>query len=114
MVSVIGIVLSDKKAVKSLERASSKEKSKKKHSPVKKSSTDKMEAMDQKRFERFSKLETFILSKSLDKPILEPTFQTVKMQVKTPPATTVKVTEPFVAPKPAEQPAASTDQVQLG
>ena len=79
LVSVIGVATTDKKAVKSPERASSREKSKKKHSP-KKSSTDvKLEAFDQKSFDPFSHLEAFLLSKSLEKPSLEPTFQTMKM-----------------------------------
>ena len=117
LVSVFGVAASDEKAVKSPERTSSKEKSKKKHSSMKKLSTDaKLEAMDQKWSERFSRLEALLLSKSLEKPSLEPTFQTVKMPVKTPPASAIKVTEPFLAPKPADQPvdrpAVSTNQVQ--
>ena len=82
--------------MKSPERASSGEKAKKK---PKKSSTDAtLEAMDHKWSERFSRLEAFLLSKSLEKPSPELTFQTVKMPVRTQPASAVKVTEPFLAP----------------
>ena len=92
MVSVIEVATSDKKAVKSPETAGNIEKQKKKHStPVKKSLTDaKLEVMDQKWSEPFSRLEAFLLSKSLEKS--EPTFQAVKMPVKTPPASADKVT----------------------
>ena len=73
--------------------------------PVEKLSTDaKLEAMDQKWSERFSRLEEFLLLKSLEKPSSEQTLQIVK----TPPVSAVKVTEPFIAPKPADQPV-STD-----
>ena len=91
LLSVIGPTTSDKKAVKSPERASSKVKGKKKHSP-KKSSTDvKLEAMDQKWSERFSRLEAFLLSKSLESPSPELTFKMVKMPVRIRPASAVKV-----------------------
>ena len=101
LVSVIGPTTSDKMAVKSPERASSKDKGKKKHSP-KKSSTDvKLEAMDQKWPECFSRLEVFFLSKSLESPSPEPTFKTVKMPVRTPPASAVKISKPFLAPQSA-------------
>ena len=98
-----GVASSDKKAVKSPETAT-KEKQKKKHStPVKKSTTDaKLEAMDQKWSKRFSSLEAFMLSKSLE--MSDQTFQTMKMPVNTPPAHGVKVTEPFLPPKSADRP----------
>ena len=68
--------------VKSSEMAVSKEKSNKKHSPVKKSSSDaKLEPMDQKWSKRFSRLKVFLLSMSLKKPSPKPTFQTAKMLV---------------------------------
>ena len=102
---------SDKKGVKLPEMASSQEKSKKKHSPAKKLSTDaKLEAMNQKWSKHFSRLEAFLLSKSLEKPSPEPTFQIVKMSVNTPLASAVMVSEPFLAPMPADLPAVSTDQ----
>ena len=71
--------------------------------------------MDQKWAECFSRLEAFLLSKSLEKPSPEPTFQTVKMPVRTPPASTVRVSKPFLAPQPADRPvdrpATSTDHL---
>ena len=98
LVSVVGVVSTETKAVQSPETSNNKEKQKKRHStPVTKSSTDaKLEVSDQKWFERFSRLEAFMLSKSQEKS--EPTFQTVKMPAKTSPASAVKVTEPFIAP----------------
>ena len=79
-----------------------KDKLKKKHStPVKKSTTDaKLEAMEQRWSERFSRLELLFLSKSMEKS--DPTFQTVKMPAKSPPAGAVK--EPFILTKPADRP----------
>ena len=83
-------------------KASIKDKGNKKQStPIKsiKSSSDSMlEALNHKWSERFSRLEVFLISKSLEKPGKEPTFQTVKMLAKTPPASAVKSTEPFLAP----------------
>ena len=81
---------------------------KKRHSsPVKPTtaSTDsKLEAMDLKWSERFSRLETMLLSKSLSQPA--PTFQPVKVTpVKPPPVGALDNTEPFFAP------ARSTDQL---
>ena len=58
--------------------------------------------MDQKWSELFSHLEAFLVSKFLEKS--EPTFQTVKMPAKTPPASAVKVTAPFISRKPADRP----------
>ena len=56
-----------------------------------------------------------MLSKSLEKPSSELTFQTVKMPVRTPPACAGKVAEPFLAPQLADQhvdqPATSTDHL---
>ena len=77
MVFVIEVATSDKKAVKSPEISGNIEKQKIKHStPVKKSSTDvKLEVMDQKWSEPFSRLEAFLLCKSLEKSEL--TFQAV-------------------------------------
>ena len=58
--------------------------------------------MDQKWSGHFSRLEVFLLSKSLEKSSPEPTFQIMKMPVKTPPTSAVNVTEPFIAPKLAD------------
>ena len=63
--------------------------------------------MDQKWSERFSRLETFFLSKSLDG--LERTFQTVKMPATSPPARAVKVSEPFLQLKSTDQPVVRPD-----
>ena len=81
-----------------------KDKQKRKHSaPVKKYTTDaKLEAMDQRWSERFSRLRALFLSKSVVKS--DPTFQTVKMAAKTPPTGAVKGSEPFILPKPADRP----------
>ena len=97
LVSVVGVASTESRAVESLENTS-KEKQKKKHStPVKKCTNDaKLQAMDQKWSKHFSCLEAFLLSKSLGKSEL--TFQTVNIPAKTPPASAVKVTEPFVTP----------------
>ena len=105
LVSVVSVVPSDKKSVKSPEPAPSKEKPKKKHStPSRKASTDdKLEAVDQKWSERYSCLQAFFLSKSLEGS--QPTFQTVKMPAKAPPASAVKVSEPFLQPQSTDQPA---------
>ena len=81
LVSVVGVVSTDPKAMQSPQTAT-KDKSKNKHStPVKKStSTDaRLEAMDQKWSERFGRL---FLSKSMEKS--DPTFQTLKMAAKSP------------------------------
>ena len=66
LVSVVGVVSADPKAMKSPQ-------------PVKNStSTDaSLEAMDQKWSECFSRLEALFLSKSMEKS--DPTFQTLKM-----------------------------------
>ena len=114
LVSVVGVVPSDKKSVKSPEPAINKEKSKKKHStPSKKASTDeKLEAMDQRWSERFSRLEAFFVSKSLEGS--HPTFQTIKMPTKTPPASAVKGSDPFLQPQASDHTAGrsglATDQ----
>ena len=76
-------------------------KEKKHHSsPTKtaKLTTDnKLEAMDLKWSERFSRLAAMLLSKTLSQP--EPSFQPVKITpVKPPPAGAVDNTEPFFAP----------------
>ena len=69
-------------------------------SPAKstKGSTDsKLEAMDLKWSERFSRLEAMLLSKALSQP--EPSFQPVKVTpVKPPPAGATEKVEPFFAP----------------
>ena len=91
-----------------------KDKSKKKHStPAKKStSTDaRLEAMDQKWSEGFSCLGALFLSKSMEKS--DPTFQTLKMSAKSPPAGAVKVSELFIPPKPADRPVMATDEACL-
>ena len=48
----------------------------------------------------------------------DPTFQTVKMPAKSPPAGAVKVAEPFIPPKPTDRPVDwpmfSTDQASIG
>ena len=114
LVSVVGVVPSDKKSVKSPEPVINKEKSKKKHStPSKKASTDeKLEAMDQRWSERFSRLEAFFVSKSLEGS--HPTFQTIKMPTKTPPAGAVKGSDPFLQPQASDHTAGrsglATDQ----
>ena len=102
LISVIGVAKDSKKSQKLLEKAGINVKGKKKHSsPVKstKSSTDsKLEAIDHKWSERFRRLEALLISKSLQKPSQELTFQTVKMPTKIPPASALKSTEPFLAP----------------
>ena len=71
LISVFGVASTDKKVVKSREKASSRKKSMKKHLSAKKLSVDaKLEAMDQKWSKHFSHLEAFFLSKSLKKPSL--------------------------------------------
>ena len=102
LVSVVGFTSTDSKAMKSPDTAT-KDKQKKKHStPVKKSTTDaKLEAMDQRWSECFSHLEVLFLSKSMVKS--DPTFQTVKMPEKSPPASAVKGSEPFILSKPADR-----------
>ena len=71
--------------------------------------------MGQKWSEYFSRLEAFLLPKSLEKSEL--TFQTVKRPAKTTPASVLKVTEPYIAPKPADrpmdEPVMTTDQAQV-
>ena len=117
LVSVVGVVPSDTKSVKSPQPAPGKDKSKKKHStPSRKAFTDdKLEAMDLKWSEHFSRLEAFFLSKSLEGS--QPTFQTVKMPAKVPPASAVKVSEPFLPPqsvdRPASRPGLCTDQASV-
>ena len=72
LVSVVGVVSADSKAMKSPTNIG---KSKKKHStPVKKSSStdSKLEAMDQKWSERFSRLEVLFSSKARRKSSQEP------------------------------------------
>ena len=91
-----------KTPVPSSKKSESKEKSTKKHhsSPAKalKSTTDsKLEAMDLKWSERFSRLEAMLLSKTLSQP--EPSFQPLKITpFKPPPAGAVDNTDPFFAP----------------
>ena len=103
LVSVVGVASGESKAMKSPDTAT-KDKQKNKHStPVKKSTTDaKLQAMDQRWSERFSRLEALFLSKSMEKS--NPTFQTVKMPAKSPPAGAVKCSEPFILRKPADRP----------
>ena len=97
LVSVVGLATTDKKVVKSPERTNNKDKGKKKHSPKKSSTALQLEVIiDRKWSERFNRLEAFLLSKSLEKPSPEPTFQTVKMSVRTPPASAVKIFEHFL------------------
>ena len=72
--------------------------SKKKHASPEKTATastdSKLEAMDLKWAERFSRLEALFLSKSLSQPA--PTFQSVKVTpVKPPPAGALDSSEPF-------------------
>ena len=81
---------------------------KKRHSSPVKSTTasteSKLEAMDSKWSERFSRLEAMLLSKSISQPA--PTFQPVKVTpVKPPPVGVLDNTEPFFTP------ARSTDQL---
>ena len=109
LVPVIGVAKDSKKTQKSPEKAGNKGKDKKKHcTPVKctKSLTDsKLESLDQKWFECFSRLEAFLISKSLEKPSQELTFQTVKMPAKTSPASELKFYKTFfVLTQPANQP----------
>ena len=90
-----------KKTQKTPDSKVAKEKNSKKwhSSPVRSSAvtTDsKLEAMDLKWSERFSRLEAMLLSKSLSQS--EPSFQPVKITpVKPPPAGAVDNTEPFFA-----------------
>ena len=87
---------------------------KKNHSSPGKTSTastdSKLEAMDSKWAERFSRLEALFLSKSFTQPV--PTFQSVKVTpVKPPPAGALDSSEPFFAPtKPTDQPISSQQQ----
>ena len=71
---------------------------------VAKPSTDnKLEAMDQKRLECFSRLEAMLLSKSFNQP--EPVFQSVVVSpAKPPPAGAVDNTQPFFEPQPTDRP----------
>ena len=116
LVSVVGVASSKSKPMKSPDTAT-KDKQKRKHStPVKKSTTDaKLEAMDQRWSEHFSRLEALFLSKSMEKSDL--TFQTVKMPAKSLPAGAVKGSEPFILPKPVDRPVdrlvMATDQARV-
>ena len=84
--------------------------SKKRHSSPVQSSTvstdNKLEAMDLKWAERFSRLEAMLLSKSISQPA--PVFQSVKVTpVKPPPAGALDTSEPFFAPtRPTDLPPA--------
>ena len=88
-----------------------KDKAKKGHSSpaksTKRSTDSRLEAMDLKWSERFSRLEAMLLSKTLSQ--LEPSFQPVKMTpVKPPPASATEKVEPFFAPShPDNRPSAS-------
>ena len=89
------------KKIKSPGTSVVKDKAKKRHSsPAKytKGSTDnKLEAMDLKWSERFSRLLSMLLSKTLSQP--EPSFQPVKVTpVKPPPAGATEKVEPVFAP----------------
>ena len=113
-----------KTPVSSSKKSEPKEKTAKKHhsSPAKASKTttdSKLEAMDLKWSERFSRLEAMLLSKTFSQP--EPSFQPMKITpVKPPPAGAVDNTEPFFALvkatdrptslQPAPAPLASTDR----
>ena len=95
--------VSNVKAKKIISPASSvaKDKPKKRHSSPAKStkgtSDNRLEAMDLKWSERFSRLEAMLLSKTLSQP--EPSFQPVKVTlVKPPPAGATEKVEPFFAP----------------
>ena len=86
---------------------------KKKHSSPVKSTTvsteSKLEAMDSKWSERFSRLEAMLLSKTLSQPA--PTFQPVKVTpVKPPPVGVLDNTEPFFAPARSTNQLASSQQ----
>ena len=116
LVSVVGVASTDSKAMKSPVTATKDKQKKKQFTPVKKSTTDaKLEAMDQRWSECFSRLEALFLSKSMEKS--DPAFQTVKMPVKSPPAGAVKGSELFILPKPADQPVdrstMATDQAHV-
>ena len=95
-------------------RVAKRKASKKKHSSPGKTSTastdSKLEAMDLKWAERFSRLEALFLSKSLTQPA--PTFQSVKVTpVKPPPAGALDSSEPFFAPtRPTDQSTSSLQQ----
>ena len=99
------------KKIKSPGTSVVKDKAKKRHSSLAKStkgSTDsKLEAMDLKWSERFSRLEAMLLSKALSQP--EPSFQLVKVTpVKPPPAGATHKVEPFFAPsQPVNRPSSS-------
>ena len=71
--------------------------------------------MDQKWSEHFSRPEALFLSKSMEKS--DPTFHTLKMPAKSPPAGAVNVSEPFIPPKPADgpvdRPVMATDQARV-
>ena len=71
---------------------------------VAKPSTDsKLEALDQKWSERFSRLEAMLLFKSFIQP--EPVFQPVVVSpAKPPPASAVDNTQPFFEPQLADRP----------
>ena len=102
------------KTRKSPDSKVAKEKStKKRHSSPVKSTTasteSKLEAMDSKWSERFSRLEAMLLSKSLSQPA--PTFQLVKVTpVKPPPVGVLDNTEPFFAPARFTDQLASSQQ----
>ena len=85
------------KKIKSPGTSVVKDKAKKRHSSPAKSTDSKLEAMNLKWSERFSRLEAMLLSKALSQP--EPSFQPVKVTpVKPPPAGATEKVEPFFAP----------------
>ena len=114
-------VVKTKKSQKTPDSKVAKEKSSKKRysSPARSSTVNtdiKLEALDLKWLERFSRLEAMLLSKSFSQP--EPSFQLVKnTPVKPPPVGAMDITEPFFAPtrctdRPTSSQQQSSDQPQ--
>ena len=68
-----------------------------------------IDELDQKWSDRFNRLETLLLVRTLDKSDPEPTFQPVKVTpMHIPPVGSVKATKPFM--KPTDRPHLATDQ----
>ena len=77
--------------------------------PAAVSTDQRFDELDQKRSDRFNRLEALLLARTLDQPQQEPTFGTVKVvPAHSPPASVIR-SEPFI--RPTDQPASqASDQ----
>ena len=96
----------NKKSVKSKSSASSSR-------PTAVSTDQRFEELDQKWLDRFNQLEALLLSKTLDQPQQQPTFNIVKVVPAHSPPTNVIRSEPFIKPtdqsasQPTDRPSVS-------